>query len=247
MITGASSGVGRETCIRISNEGGRVVLVARNEVGLRETLSQMSSECEHIMIPFDLTDLDHYDQLFNKLKKENIVLDGLVHCAGIASIIPLRVASYSMAIDTFKIHFFAFVELVKWFSKRNISKEGSSIVGISSTIVNRPVKCMTMYGAAKAGVEAACPNLALELADKNIRVNCVRFGSVITEMVGKTVEVKGGVTGDDCKNYVEVMKRDPRNLTPNETVGTILFLLSNESKGVNGKMIVVNGGSELYV
>ena len=83
MVTGASSGVGRALAIEISKRCGCVVLVARREEKLRETLKQMKNPEKHICIPFDLTCFDEYRSLFAQIKAKGIVLDGLVHCGGI--------------------------------------------------------------------------------------------------------------------------------------------------------------------
>lgn len=125
---------------------------------------------------------------FSAIKERQIILNGMVHCAGIAPITPLRTISTKKLSEVFDIHYFAFMELVKFYAKRGMS-EGGSIVAISSTIVEHPLKCMSIYASAKAAVEAACKNLAIELYEKKIRINTVVLGGVNTEMVKNVTNI----------------------------------------------------------
>ena len=239
MVTGASSGVGRALAIEISKRGGCVVLVARREEELRETLKQMKNQEKHICIPFDLTCFDEYRRLFAQIKAKGIVLDGLVHCAGIAPITPLRAISYKSMSRIFDIHYFAFMELVKCYAKKGVSN-GGSIVAVSSAVIEHPLKCMTVYASAKAAVEVACKNLAIELYDKSIRINTVVLGGVNTEMVQNTEDVVTEI----------VVRRDDwssvRHLMPipeaKDVVGPILFLLGEDARYITGRKINVDGG-----
>ena len=90
LVTGASSGLGRAISILISRLGGRVVLVARNEERLAETLSLLEAG-EHRVEPFDLNDLDAIPGWMKSLSSETGTLDGLVHSAGLHATLPLRV------------------------------------------------------------------------------------------------------------------------------------------------------------
>ena len=112
LITGASSGIGKDLAILLSQSGYQCALVARNKEKLQDTIEQMQNPDSHLMIPFDLMNLDQYNVIFDEIKSKNIVLKGLVHCAGITKAIPLRALSFNNSIDLFKIHYFAFVELV---------------------------------------------------------------------------------------------------------------------------------------
>lgn len=239
LITGASSGVGRALAIEISKRGGKVVLIARNEERLRQTIEQMENKEKHICVSFDLTDFDHYNELFDQIKGRQIVLDGMVHCAGIAPITPLRTISSKKMSEVFDIHYFAFMELVKFFSKKGMTN-GGSVVAISSTVVEHPLKCMSVYAAAKAAVEAACKNLAIELYEKNIRINTVVLGGVNTEMARNIINVAPPV-----KTEMDDWSR-VRQLMPiaqvSDVMGAIMFLLGKDSHYITGRKIFVDGG-----
>ena len=238
LVTGASSGVGREVAIALSKKGARVVLVARDSERMDRTIHEMDNPAMHIAISFDLLRLDEYHEIFNTLKEKKIKLNGLVHCAGIAPVIPLRISNYQNSIDVFKLHYFSFVELAKFYSKKAYS-EGGSIVAVSAISAHVPQKCMTAYSSSKAAVEAACRSLAIELVDKNIRINSVVLGGVNTSITANSNTSISNVTS----TYENPVQRQLLGIAePKQVVGPILFLLSDESGFITGRELYVDGG-----
>lgn len=238
LVTGASSGIGRSLSQNIAMHGGRVIMVARNRKNLEDTLKKMKEPNQHIIIDYDLTDFDNYKNIFLPLKKENIKLDGLVHCAGIAEVLPLRIMKRNIALKLFDIHYFAFIELVKFYAKQGISN-GGSIVGVSAVNAHTPQKCMTAYAAAKAAVESACRTLALELTDKGIRINSIVVGGVNTNMSENTSETITAV-GSTYDNPVQRQLLGME--TPDQVADVISFLLSDESSCITGRALYADGG-----
>ena len=98
LVTGASSGIGKALSKNIAAQDGRVVMVARDREKLEVTASCMGNSQNHIIVDYDLTDFDHYKEIFARIKKEGLCLDGLVHCAGIAKVLPLRVMNRKEAL-----------------------------------------------------------------------------------------------------------------------------------------------------
>lgn len=238
LVTGASSGVGRAVAIAISREGGRVVLVGRDSQKLEETRSMMEHQDVHVCIPFDLLELDNYKEMFRMIKENGIVLDGMVHCAGTTAILPLRVLNVNNSMDLFKIHYFAFVELVKNYVKKGVSN-GGSIVGISAINAHTPQKCMTAYASAKAAMESACRTLSIELIEKNTRINSVVLGGVKTNMA----QTASGVIAQTGSKYENPVQRQMIAIAaPEQVVGPILFLLSDESSYITGRELYADGG-----
>lgn len=240
LITGASSGIGRAVAIAVSREGGKVILLARNAEQLEKTLSLMDNENMHLVIPFDLNQFDQYPQLFKHIKEGGYILDGLVHCAGIAPVLPLRTIKREQIQKVFDIHYFAFIELVKFYAKKGTSN-GGSIVGISSINAHVPQKCMTAYSSAKSAVEAACRNLSLELTDKGTRINSVVVGGVNTNMAANTGQFLAGLPKEGAATQVaRVQLLDIA--TPEQIAGPVLFLLSEDSSYITGRELYVDGG-----
>ncbi len=238
MVTGASSGIGRAVAAALSKEGGRVVLVARNEEALKATLPMMDNRDAHIVVPFDLTNFEKYEMVFQNLRKKGVVLSGMVHCAGIAPVLPLRILSRDNSFAVFDLHYFAFIELVKYYQKKGMS-DGGSIVGISSINAHVPQKCMTAYAAAKSAVEAACRTMAIELIEKNIRINSVVVGGVNTNMAQEAGEALAGIR----RKGSEGLRGQLMDIAlPEQMTGPILFLLSNESSYITGRELYADGG-----
>ena len=234
LVTGASSGIGKALSIRLSKEDARVILIARNEEKLNAMRGEMSQAQKHEYIAFDLKNIDNYKQLFLSIKEKQIKLDGLVHCAGETKILPLRAMNHDNVHDLFLVHYYAFLELVKWYARKDISN-GGSIVAISSGDAHNPCKCMTAYASAKAAVETACHNLAFELIDRNICINSVVMGRVDTPMTQNYDKLIGDYKEVKYSQLLGVAK-------PDQVVGSILFLLNREESFITGKELYVDGG-----
>ena len=234
LITGASSGIGRALSIKLSEENARVILVARNKEKLEAMKEELCYGEKHVYISFDLRDIDNYKELFQIIKDKDIKLDGLVHCAGETKIIPLRAMNHDNVHDMFMVHYFAFIELVKWYSRKDISN-GGSIVAISSGDAHNPCKCMTAYASAKAAVETARHNLAFELIERDIRINSVVMGRVDTPMTQDADKLIG--------DYKEVKYNQLLGIAkPEQVIGSIMFLLNKEESFTTGKELYVDGG-----
>lgn len=238
LVTGASSGIGRALCLNIAAHGGRVILIARDKEKLEDTVCAMEDSEQHIYFPYDLTDFEHYKDIFAMLKEKGIKLDGLVHCAGFTEILPLRIMNANNALKLFQIHYFAFIELTKFFAKKGVSN-GGSIVGISAINAHTPQKCMTAYAAAKSAVESSCKTLALELAEKNIRINSVVVGGVNTNMA-KEASSLVSATGTTYENPVSRQILGIQK--PKQIADVISFLLSDESSCITGRTMFADGG-----
>ncbi|MFT5325785.1 MAG: short-subunit dehydrogenase, partial [Planctomycetaceae bacterium] len=131
LVTGASSGLGRAISILISRLGGRVVLVARSEERLAETMSLLE-DGEHRVEPFDLNDLDAIPGWMKKISGDMGTLDGLVHSAGLHATLPLRVLKPSRLDELMKVNVSAAMALTKGFRQRGVRGEHGSVIYLSS-------------------------------------------------------------------------------------------------------------------
>ena len=238
LITGASSGIGKATVELLSERGAKCILVARDTNRLNNVKNSLKDSDKHLIIPFDLMNIEDYASLFGMLKEQSIVLNGLVHCAGISKITPLRTCSQNQMMDLFTIHYFAFIELVRWYAKKGIS-EGGSIVGISAINAHIPQKCMVAYASAKSAVESACRTLAIELAEKKIRINSVVVGGIDTGMGSDVQEYAASLKSE----YVNPVNRQLLGIGhPMQVANVIAFLLSDEASFITGREIYADGG-----
>lgn len=182
IVTGASSGIGRATCIQASRLGAKVSLIARNESNLRETISLMEGNM-HTFYSFDLSSLDEIEHLVSLIVEKEGTIDGLVHCAGFCSDRPIKFVTPNFVEEMAKIHFFAFVELMRSASLKKRTNNGASYIGVSSVTAFRGDKAQAAYSAVKAAMNGVVHSFAKELAlTKKIRVNTISFGMVETDM-----------------------------------------------------------------
>lgn len=128
-ITGASSGIGRQCAISCSQFGATVVLLARNEERLAETLSLMENSQNHIAFSVDLTDYEKVSQVVKDAVAKVGRMNGILHSAGISTTLPLKLVTPDKLEAFFQSNVFSAYNLTREICKiGNFSKDGGSIV-----------------------------------------------------------------------------------------------------------------------
>ncbi|MCH5252248.1 MAG: SDR family oxidoreductase [Lachnospiraceae bacterium] len=233
LVTGASSGIGRATCVYLASQGYRIVALARNEERLKELSQQLGSD--DIYIPYDLLELEKIEDVFKTCKEQGIKLDGLVHCAGINNSVPIRANDVEAMQRVTTVNYFAFVELGKYFSKKKYSSDGASIVAVSSIAALSCERGMCTYASSKAALNAAVKVMSKEFIPRGIRVNALLPAFVDTGMSGKFIS---GVYDLDEK----VEKSMPFGIIPPEQIAYYAeFLLSDRSSYITGALLPISG------
>lgn len=237
LVTGAASGMGRATSILLSEQGAKVVLVDVNEIGLEETKSRCVADMTYCLV-LDLSKPETFRECLFQCVSEFGKLNGFVHLAGLPYISPLKTVSSEKCELLYRINSYAAVELSKIFINKKIySGESGSIVLISSVygIVGSPAN--VGYALSKGAVLGITKALAMELAPKKIRVNCVAPGFIKTNMMD-TVSTS---FSDDYTNHLESLH--PLGLgNAKDVANSILFLLSDMSSWVTGSIFNIDGG-----
>lgn len=235
LVTGASSGIGRETAVLLSRLGARVVLVARNQERLYETLSLMTGE-GHIVLPFDLSNCRDIPRLFSGLIEKTGPMSGLVHSAGKNILLPFKMQTEKQLEDVMKINFNAALLLAQQFSKKKYHKPASSIVFISSISGLIGEQGNAVYSASKGALNGLMKTLAVELAP-SIRVNCVNPGYVMTEL---TENLNEKLTDDGIAN---IRAMHPLGIgSPVDVANAVAFLLADTGRWITGTTMIVDGG-----
>ncbi|MHB8900799.1 MAG: SDR family NAD(P)-dependent oxidoreductase, partial [Thermoguttaceae bacterium] len=132
LVTGASSGLGRESAIVMSQLGARVLLVARNAERLDETMGLLEG-AGHQSLVMDLSDVAAIPAMLDRQAATFGRLDGLVHAAGILSTRPLRISSPEVFESIYRINVVAAGQLLRGITKRTVAgDQGCSVVLVGS-------------------------------------------------------------------------------------------------------------------
>lgn len=238
LVTGASSGIGKEIAVLLDRLEAETVLVARREENLQEIVTglQVKKSCYYTA---DLSELNKIEGLIKQIVAVRGPLDGFVHSAGIASSRPLKTIKPDILDQVMKINFYSFVELCRCITARKrFSETGCNIVGISSTGSILGNSSKTAYCASKAAMDAAVRCMAKELANKHIRVNTVAPSFIETDIYDSFLE-----KGEGSKDVELTMARQYLGLgQPSDVANLTVFLLSEASRFITGSTIGVDGG-----
>lgn len=232
LVTGASSGIGKETAIQCSKMGARIVLTARNKERLDDTLKLLEGE-GHSIISADLTNLEDLENLVSGIE----ALNGIVLCAGKGMTSPFVFSTRDKLDDVFDINYFAPVELLRLLVKKKKLQKESSVVFVSSV---GGVESFNLgngvYGASKAALNSTMKFCAKELASKKIRVNSVNPAMINTKLI------QSGVISEE--QYKKDMEKYPlkRYGEPEDVAYGIIYLLSDASSWMTGHSLVIDGG-----
>ena len=237
LLTGASSGIGRETAKYLDREGYRLVLLGRDEERLQETKEMLHGE-GHRVISVDLSKEHDLEFVFKEAVSDGLSLDGVVHCAGIGPIIPIKLLKRQIIEEVMRVNLYSFIELVRHFSNKKYHNENSSIVAISSIAAVQPEKCQTAYSMSKAALNAAVEAMAIELAPKKIRINTIMPGVVDTPMARAASQL---VANDDFISSVSE-RQLLGIIKPEAIAGLCSFLLSSASSMITGRALYADGG-----
>ena len=237
LVTGASSGIGREASILLSRLGAKVILVGRNREQLDVTASQLEGRACRVKT-FDLNQLGEINEWLKRVGTDEAGLHGLVHCAGMQMTRPLRVTTQENVEQLLRINFLAAVQLAKSFRQRGVcQKPASSLVFVSSIMGLVGLPALSIYSASKGALDGFCRSLALEYAPEGIRVNCVSPGHVRTEMTEEVAQQM------PAEQYEVLRAAHPLGFGSTlDVANAIAFLLDDTGRWITGTTLVVDGG-----
>lgn len=234
LLDGAASGIGKETAIRLSKMGARIVLVDMDENLLKQAVMELEGE-GHGYVVFNLSDLTGIEAMVKKIANQYGPVDGFVHCVGIRCRRPLNMLTPEVVENIMHVNYGSFVELTRCLSKKGNHNIGLSIVAISSISAKTGGATVTAYAASKAAIDGATRCLARELAPKRIRLNTLQPGQVNTPAYSAMLESSGGKDPVLDRQYLGLCE-------PGDIAEMIIFLLSDRSKMITGASLPVDGG-----
>ena len=234
LVLGMGSGIGLSAAQQFAKDGAKIVGVGRDIHSLNSSLLTLEGE-GHYIIDADALDEQRVKEI-TKYGKENGGYYGCVCCAGSLEMRPILFTEPKNLIDSFNANVVTAINVTKAASKA-VGIDGLSVVWLSSVAAIRGTAGFSAYSASKGALISAARVAAIELANKNIRVNVIIAGVVETQMSGAwlkflTPEQKTGVE----KSHLLGLGK------PQDVSNAIAFLVSSDSSWITGSSIVVDGG-----
>ena len=232
VVTGASSGIGRQVARELAQAGACVLAVGRNS----ERLGELRAESpERIFTAsLDVCDEEALEGAVAGFVAEHGKLSGGVHAAGISDMTPLRSYDNARAHEIMNVSFWAGMHLLQLITRAKYGNPGTSTVLFSSEYSLHPAKGMFAYAAAKSAVNTAVKCAAKEICAKKHRVNSILPGWTATSMT-EQFEASPEIEAVIASHLLGIGK-------PEYISRVVLFLLSDASSWITGSNVIVDGG-----
>lgn len=230
LVTGASSGIGRQIAIHCAQAGAKVILTGRNLERLESTALALNGT-GHTCLPANLAEPSEIDTLIAQLP----VLDGLAHAAGISKLVPFRMMGKPHLDEMFQSNTYAPLLLTKGLLAKKRFSPQSSILWITSVASHVGPVASAGYAASKSALLGAMRTLGREVAKQSIRINCIAPGYVRTPLLD-------GLQGSGA-NMANLFDLAPLGLgEPEDIASSAIFFLSDASRWITRNYFVVDGG-----
>ena len=239
IITGGSLGIGFAIAKACAGQGAEVIIAARDQGNLEDSLKKIKSisEKNHIAYSLDVGDLKAVKVFAEWIKNEGLVVNGLVNCAGIYGPIGktpnIDMENFTNAI---RINFLGTVYMCSVFSPLLVSSTNKKIVNYSGGGAASPFPNYSAYASSKAAIVRFTENLSRELDDDGFDINCIAPGFVITRLHQETVGAGSEMAGPGF--YENTKKQIEEGGVPPEIAAELtIFLLSEDADGITGKFL----------
>lgn len=238
VVTGASSGIGRQCAIDCAKMGAKVVAIARNQERLDETLSMLQGE-GHRSYSFDFSNIEGIADLVSTIVSDCGRIGGMIYAAGIEKTLPFKLLKPEDYSTIFNVNTLGAIEMARQVTNiKNFSNQvGGGILFIASITATIARVGTAAYSASKGALISSAHVLAAELAKRKIRVNCISPGTVLTPLM---------------QNYLSTLSEEEYNKRiggfplglgePSDVSLVCVYLLSDASRWVTGQNLIIDGG-----
>ena len=244
LITGSGRGIGKAIALHLAALGADIVInFFRNRAPADQTAAQIRAMGRRaLVVKADIGDLDAVDQLFNEIHAQFGGLDFLIHNAASGYNRPVMEQKPKGWDWTMNINARSLLFMAQRAAQLMEPRGGGAIVSISSPGAGRVLPDYVVVGASKAAIESITRYLAVELAPKNIVVNAISPGVVLTEALQHFDLVRS-----DEKIADRILSITPagRLLTPEDVAGVVAFLCSPAARMLRGQVLALDGGATL--
>lgn len=236
LITGASSGIGAACSLRFSELGANLIMLGRDHKKLEKIFASLNAG-NHSLLSYDLTDLDGIGLAIQESLNKYGKINGFVHSAGLDKTRPLNSLKPDDYQSIFNTNVISGFEIARIISKKQYCCEGASYIFIASVMALTGEPAKIAYSASKGALLSGSRSMALELAHKKIRVNCISPAIVRTELVDKLFDElpEGAVE--------KIRSLHPLGFgTSADIANACVYLLSDEANWITGSNLVIDGG-----
>ena len=242
IVTGGSRGIGRMIAEGFVENGVRTYITARKADACAETAAELSKKGECIALPADLSTKEGREAFVAEITAREAKIDILVNNAGAAWGAPFEEypdEGYDKVMDINVKAIFTLTRDLMPLLKQGASQQNPSRVINIGSIDGLRVSTMDnfAYGASKAAVHFLTKNLALRLGPKGVTVNAIAPGAFQSNMMNATLE--------KFQDKIESENPLGRIGSPEDMAGLALYLASNASKYMTGKVIALDGGRHI--
>src|SRR5437879_256126 len=234
IVTGASKGIGASIAKHLAAEGAAVVVnYASSKEGADRVVAEIAGNGgKAIAVQANVAKQADIERLFSETKKAFRRLDILVNNAGVYHFSPLEAVTEEHFHKQFDLNVLGLI-LASQEAAKHFGSAGGSIINISSLVSSMPVPNGSVYSATKAAVDAVTKSLAKELGGRNIRVNSINPGMVVTEGVQAA-----GFLESDLRKEVEARTPLGRIGQPQDIAPAAVFLASTDAAWITGETLV---------
>lgn len=249
IVVGVGPALGRATALACADEGAKIVLAARSEDKMAEVADEIAARSgTSVSVVTDMLDAKDCEHLVAKAVETFGRVDGLVcvayqhHDNTLITDCPSDLANWRPVMDT---NFFGTMQVVKPTIEQMQRQGGGNVVIINSLNTHNPWPRTLSYTASKAALGAATRSLATEFGPDNIRVNSLHAGVIFNDSLYITLDdmaKRNGTTRDQEVAKITALSPLRQQTTPEDYVGSVLYLLSDMSKPVTGISLHANAG-----
>lgn len=239
LITGGTSGIGKETAIQLGQAGAKVAIAGRRtEEGNAVVDEIKSAGGEAIFVQTDVTQEDQVKRLVEETVKHFGRLDIAFNNAGIDHGGPITEVTEEDYRKVFDINVLGVFLSQKYEIPAMLASGGGSIINTSSVVGHIAMPGASVYIASKHAVEGITKTTALELAGQGIRVNAVAPGAIATDMIDRFA----GEEGSDNRQWLVSQHPMGRLGLSKEVAAAVLYLASDAASFTTGTSLPVDGG-----